>query len=51
MINDKDPTKNLTGNDRYMGYCVDLTKKIAQMLNFSYELRLVKDRKFGAQGY
>ena len=43
--------KNFTGNDKYMGYCVDLTEKIAQMLNFTYELRLVKDNHFGAKGY
>lgn len=42
--------KNLTGNDRFEGYCVDLTDKLSQIVNFTYELRIVKDRKFGAKG-
>jgi len=41
--------KNLTGNDRYEGYCVDLTEKLSQIVNFTYELRIVKDGKFGAK--
>ena len=51
MYKKHDPQKNYTGNDRFEGYCVDLTKKIAEMLNFTYELRLVRDGKFGAQGF
>lgn len=43
MIRPEEPGKNWTGNDRYMGYCVDLAKRIAEMVNFTYELRLVKD--------
>lgn len=39
----------LKGNDRFMGYCVDLTKKLSEMIGFTYELRLVKDHKFGAK--
>jgi hypothetical protein len=50
MIRPPEPGKNYTGNDRYMGYCVDLAKRIAEMLNFTYEFRLVKDNKFGARG-
>lgn len=42
--------QNLTGNDRYEGYCVDLAEKLAKILNISYELRLVKDNKFGSKG-
>ena len=42
--------KNFTGNDRFKGYCVDLTERIAQILNFTYELRLVKDNKYGGKG-
>lgn len=44
-----DPSKNLTGNDRYMGYCVDLAEHISKIVNFTYEFRVVKDNKFGAQ--
>jgi hypothetical protein len=43
-------SENFTGNDRFEGYCVDLTKRLAEMVNFTYELRLVKDRNFGARG-
>lgn len=42
--------QNLTGNDRYEGYCVDLAERLAKILNISYELRLVKDNKFGSKG-
>ena len=42
--------KNLTGNDRFVGFCVDLTKRIAELVNFTYELREVKDKKYGAKG-
>lgn len=42
--------KNLTGNDRFEGYCVDLVEKLSQVVNFTYELRSVKDGKFGVKG-
>jgi ABC-type amino acid transport substrate-binding protein len=38
----------LEGNDRYEGYCVDLAKKIAEICNFTYEIRLVKDGQYGS---
>ena len=44
-----DPEKNLTGNDRYTGYCVDLAEHLSKIVNFTYEFRLVKDNKFGAR--
>lgn len=50
MIRPPEEGKNLTGNDQYMGYCVDLTRKLAEMLGFDYEIRPVRDRKFGIQG-
>ena len=40
---------NLTGNDRYEGFCIDLLQTIAEALDFHYELHLVPDGKFGAQ--
>ena len=49
MVKPDDPTKNLTGNDRYMGYCVDLAEHIAKVVNITYEFRVVKDNKFGTQ--
>ena len=51
MIRPEEPGKNWTGNDRYMGYCVDLAKRIAEMVNFTYELRLVRDGNFGTRGF
>jgi hypothetical protein len=50
MIRPNEPGKNYTGNDRFWGYCVDLTKRIAEIVNFTYELRLVRDNKFGSRG-
>ncbi|CAF0748574.1 unnamed protein product [Brachionus calyciflorus] len=41
--------KNLTGNDRYHGFCVDLATHIAKIVNFTFEFRLVKDNKFGVK--
>ena len=38
-------SSNLTGNDRYIGYCADLTKRISKMLNFTYEFRMVLEGK------
>lgn len=40
---------NLTGNDRFEGFCIDLLKTIAENLGFHYELYLVPDGKFGAE--
>jgi hypothetical protein len=42
--------KNYTGNDRYEGYCVELAERLSQVVNFTYELRMVKDNKFGTKG-
>ncbi len=42
--------KNFTGNDRFVGYSVDLAQKISEILKFDYEFRLVKDGKFGVKG-
>lgn len=35
------------GNDRYMGFSRDLMDHIAKMLNFTYELELTADGKYG----
>ena len=47
MFRENEEGKTWVGNERFEGYCVDLTKRIAEVLNFTYELRLVKDNKFG----
>ncbi|GAB6033600.1 hypothetical protein CHUAL_013605 [Chamberlinius hualienensis] len=38
---------NVTGNDRYMGFCVDLLKEISKLAGFNYVLDLVPDRVYG----
>ncbi|XP_076758865.1 glutamate receptor IB isoform X2 [Xylocopa sonorina] len=39
----------LTGNDSYEGYCKDLADLIAKKLGITYELRIVKDGKYGME--
>ncbi|KAM7398088.1 hypothetical protein PAMA_006116 [Pampus argenteus] len=41
--------KELVGNDRFEGYCLDLLKELSNILGFTYEVRLVADGKYGAQ--
>ena len=40
----------LTGNDRYEGYCADLTKMIADFVGFDYIIKPVNDTKYGQKG-
>jgi len=47
MQRDNDST--LSGNSKYEGYCADLAKMIAEHVGFSYEMRPVKDNKYGAK--
>lgn len=38
------------GNDRFEGYCVDLSDKIfTDILHLPYQLRIVEDGKYGAK--
>ncbi|KAG5677407.1 hypothetical protein PVAND_007167 [Polypedilum vanderplanki] len=37
------------GNDKYEGYCKDLADLIAKRLDINYEIRIVKDGKYGAE--
>ncbi|CAB3388917.1 Hypothetical predicted protein [Cloeon dipterum] len=39
--------KNLTGNSRYEGFCIDLLKSIANQVDFNYDIRLVPDHMYG----
>ncbi|XP_037087070.1 glutamate receptor 1-like [Pollicipes pollicipes] len=39
---------NKTGNDLLVGYCKDLADMLAKQVGFTYEMRLVKDRRYGA---
>lgn len=45
----KKSDKELVGNDRFEGYCLDLLKELSNILGFTYEVRLVADGKYGAQ--
>lgn len=38
-------SKNVTGNARFYGFCVDLLEKISKQIGFNYILDLVQDRK------
>ncbi|XP_023309783.1 glutamate receptor ionotropic, kainate 2 [Anoplophora glabripennis] len=44
MVKDE---KNLTGNSRYEGFCIDLLKWIAAQVGFQYTIRLVPDHMYG----
>lgn len=39
--------KNITGNARYEGFCIDLLKMIAELVGFQYSIRLVPDHMYG----
>lgn len=45
----KKSDRELVGNDRFEGYCLDLLKELSNILGFTYEVRLVADGKYGAQ--
>lgn len=39
--------RNLTGNARFEGFCIDLLKGIATQIGFQYSIRLVPDNMYG----
>ncbi|KAG7270576.1 hypothetical protein CRUP_000141, partial [Coryphaenoides rupestris] len=45
----KKSDKELSGNERFEGYCLDLLKELSNILGFTYEVGLVSDGKYGAQ--
>ncbi|XP_076633776.1 glutamate receptor IB isoform X2 [Colletes latitarsis] len=47
MKKKSDTGETLVGNDSYEGYCKDLADLIAKKLGITYELRIVKDGKYG----
>ncbi|GFG28171.1 hypothetical protein Cfor_07823, partial [Coptotermes formosanus] len=49
MLRTPEPGENLTGNDRFEGYCKDLADLIAKTLGINYELSIVKDGNYGAE--
>lgn len=36
------------GNDQYEGFCVDMLGELADILKFSFKIKLVDDRLYGA---
>ena len=48
MVRHSENGETFTGNDRYEGYCADLVQKIAEEINFEYELKEVADGNYGA---
>ncbi|XP_022103504.1 glutamate receptor ionotropic, kainate 1-like [Acanthaster planci] len=39
----------VTGNDRYYGFCIDMLKKISEILHFSYKIVEVEDNNYGSE--
>ena len=46
----KAKSSKLRRNERYEGYCVDLAEALSKIMNFTYEISLVKDNRFGSKG-
>uniref|UniRef100_A0A8C6TVC4 Glutamate receptor n=1 Tax=Neogobius melanostomus TaxID=47308 RepID=A0A8C6TVC4_9GOBI len=40
--------QELSGNDRYEGFCVDMLRELSDILRFSFRIRLVDDGQYGA---
>lgn len=43
----KDTSVELTGNDRFEGYAIDLIEELSTILNFDYEIILQHDGNYG----
>lgn len=48
MLRKSSNNKTFTGNDRYVGFCVDLIDRISKACNFNYTIKLVEDSKYGS---
>uniref|UniRef100_A0A3Q1B5Z8 Glutamate receptor n=1 Tax=Amphiprion ocellaris TaxID=80972 RepID=A0A3Q1B5Z8_AMPOC len=44
----KDNYQDFQGNDQYEGFCVDMLREIADILKFSFKIKLVDDGLYGA---
>lgn len=44
----KDSSMQLTGNDRFEGFGIDIIFELSQMLGFKYEFRLQEDKDYGS---
>ncbi|KAK9527104.1 hypothetical protein VZT92_015765 [Zoarces viviparus] len=40
--------QDLRGNERYEGFCVDMLRELSDILKFSFRIKLVDDRVYGA---
>lgn len=43
----RETSEQMTGNDRYEGFCVDLIKEISEILGFNFTLKIADDDKHG----
>jgi len=37
------------GNENFKGYCVELAREVAHIVNFTYEICVVKDKMYGTK--
>lgn len=44
----KDNYQDFQGNDQYEGFCVDMLREVAEILKFSFKIKLVDDGLYGA---
>lgn len=44
----KDNYQDFQGNDQYEGFCVDMLRELADILKFSFKIKLVDDGLYGA---
>ncbi|CAJ1062595.1 glutamate receptor ionotropic%2C kainate 5 isoform X2 [Xyrichtys novacula] len=44
----KDNYQDFQGNDQYEGFCVDMLRELAEILKFSFKIKLVDDGLYGA---
>ncbi|XP_035493202.2 glutamate receptor ionotropic, kainate 5 isoform X2 [Scophthalmus maximus] len=44
----KENYQDLQGNDQYKGFCVDMLRELANILKFSFKIKLVDDGLYGA---
>lgn len=43
----KDTAIELSGNDRYEGYAIDIIQQLSEKLNFEYEIIIQSDGNYG----
>ncbi|XP_022247281.1 glutamate receptor ionotropic, kainate 1-like [Limulus polyphemus] len=45
----KEPAEQLTGNDQFEGYCLDLLEELSKRLGFKYKIHQVRDGSHGSK--